>query len=147
MKTIIINAFIEILSGIAQYHEDGGVISEDKYNDTITISFPDNNPNKAMVKSYYKNGKKSWKEEYHQGQRHGKSLCWWENGNKRWETEYHQGQRHGKYLGWRENGKKNWEAEYHQGQLHGKYLCWYKNGNKNWEREYSHGKLIYQEDK
>jgi len=120
MKDIIHNAFIEILSGIAVYHEDGGVVSRGECDYKITITFPNQNPNKAIIRRYYENGKKYWEREYHHGQRHGKSLGWWENGKKYWEREYHHGQRHGKSLGWWENGTKNWETEYHQGQLHGK---------------------------
>jgi len=147
MKDIIRNAFIEILSGIAEYHEDGGVINKDEYDNIITISFPDNNPNKAVVKCYWENGNKRREMEYYQGKQHGKDLSWHESGNKNWEIEYYQGKQHGKYLGWYENENKHWEIEYCQGKLHGKYIRWHENGSKRWEEEYykgqKYGKDLY----
>ena len=92
MKNIIKNAFIEILSGIAKYHKDGGVITKDEHGNSITISFPTCLPSCAIIRKYYKNGQKWWEAEYQNGQKHGKSIGWhYENGQKRYKREYQKG--------------------------------------------------------
>ena len=93
MKTIIENAFIEILSGIAQIHKDGGVMFQSKCGDPITVSFPTQSPTYAMVRAYWENGTKCWEIEYQQGQKHGKNIGWRKDGTKYWEVEYHHGER------------------------------------------------------
>ena len=116
MKNIIKNAFIEILSGIARYHKDGGVITENVCGNPITISFPTNSPNYAVERGYYKNGQKRWKIEYQNGHRHGKYIGWRENGQKYFKAEYQNGLRHGEAIRWDENGMKCWEIEYKNGE-------------------------------
>ena len=120
MKSIIKNAFIEILSGIAQYNKDGGVITKDKDDYPITISFPTKSPNYAIVRYY------------------------WDNGSKFWEAEHYEGKPHGKMFEWYRNGNKHWKAEYYKGNLHGNSVSWYLNGGKYCEREYHYGEIIHE---
>ncbi len=116
MKHIIQSALIEILSGIAKYHKDGGVISRDKHNRPISILFSDKDSSKVIIREYHENGNLWWKKEYHQGQLHGTSKRWYKNGKLRWEENSHQGQLHGISKGWHENGKLRWENNYHHGK-------------------------------
>ncbi len=117
MKQIIQSALIEILSGIAKYHEDGGVISEDEYNEPISISFSDKDSSKVVIRKYYYNGKLRRERNYHQGQLHGVSKGWYSNGKLWCEYNYHQGQRHGISKGWYESGKLCQEYNYRYGKL------------------------------
>ena len=117
MKNVIENAFIEILSGIARYHKDGGVITENECGNSVTISFPTNSPSYAVEKVYYGNGQKFWETEYKNGLKHDKYTEWHKNGQKRWEIEFQNGLRHGKSIWWNENGKKYCEREYQNGKL------------------------------
>ena len=91
MQNIIENAFIEILSGIARYHKDGGVITENECGNPVTISFPTNSPSYAVERMYYESGHKAWEKEYQNGLKHGKFTRWYENGKKFWESEWQNG--------------------------------------------------------
>ena len=80
-----------MLSGIAQYHKDGGVITKDKYGNSITISFPTNSFSYVVERRYQENGQKFFETEYQNGQRHGKKIWWDKNGKKYLEAEFQNG--------------------------------------------------------
>jgi hypothetical protein len=117
MKQNIKNAYIALLSGIAEIYK-GGVKSIDEYERECFIHFP-NFPatEKVVVKWYWKDGTKRYENEYQNGQLHGLSIGWRPDGTKQWEAEWQNGQRHGLSIGWRNDGTKRWEAEYQNGKL------------------------------
>lgn len=86
MKDIIRNAFIEMLSGIARYHKDGGVIAEDNSGNRITLYFPTKSFNYVIERAYYNTGEKWWEIEYKNGLRHGRNIGWYRDGNIKWEV-------------------------------------------------------------
>ena len=93
IKTIIKNAYIELLSGIAEIH-DGGIKSVDWFGHECYIHFPDPTDSKRVTIRYY-----------------------WESGSIRWEKDYYDGKGHGRSIGWRQNGDIWWDHECRNGRV------------------------------
>ena len=87
---VFTNAFILMLSGAADWHND----SEIKYkidNEDITIEFINNSPRKTIVRKYYPNGIMAWEDHYVNGVQHGKELGWHSDGRLFWNCDYYDG--------------------------------------------------------
>ena len=114
--TLLHDAYTALLSGLTM--KTGNEIHwEDQYGNPITVEPIDITEHRYVVRWCYENGNKWWEEEYHQNQRHGKSIEWYKNGNKRWEEEWKNGKQHRKDISWYENGNKSWEEEYKDGKF------------------------------
>ena len=105
--TLLHDAYTAWLSGITT--KTGNEIHwQDERGKPITIEPIDISKEKYIVRYYYSSGSKWSKQEYQNGQLHGKSVGWHESGKKWWEYEYQNGQRHGKSIGWYDGENKTW---------------------------------------
>lgn len=89
-KEIIESAFILVLSGIAQYHDDGVIVSTKP--GITTVSFPTQSVDYAIIKKYWNNGNLCSFLPYRNGLRHGKCLFYKRLGDLAFSTEYNRGE-------------------------------------------------------
>ena len=119
----------------------------------------------GLIKSYYRNGKIDYEENWKGGKLHGVLKCYgadgilyleetWENGKLHGERRSYDRKGKLKHINnWKEgkpNGVHKWyfadgklyqEENWENGKLHGLHKLYYKKGNLNTEEEWIDGKL------
>jgi len=141
--TLLHDAYTALLSGIT-YRTGNEIHWHDEDENPITVEPINVECERYMVRRYRDDDSLEWEEDYHQGQRHGKSIRCYKNGQKAWETDYVNDLRHGKHVEWYPNGRKRFELNYIQGQKHNKSMGWCDNGKLRrevyWVNNQPHGK-------
>ena len=90
-EDLITQAFIEILSGIAQHKNENEIYyRDDKFNKLATIEFLDGSSH-IIFRQYYENGQKKSECHWVDYKQDGDDLGWYENGNKHWERKFSVG--------------------------------------------------------
>ena len=134
-KQTLIDAYIILLSGSAEFYNKNEIKWYDKYNKPITIEFVNFDFDNIIVRSYYENNNKSFEQRYHNGKQCGKSIGWYKNKNKSWEEEYCNGKLHGKVTIWDDDENKISEYRYYNDKKIQR-TEWNKDGTIHKEFEY-----------
>jgi len=88
---LITEAFIKILSGIAEYKNENEVYyRDDKFERLATMEFLDGSDH-IIFRHYYENGVKKSEHEWVEGRQHGRDMGWYEDGSPRWERKFDSG--------------------------------------------------------
>ena len=70
-----------------------------------------------ILRGYYEDGSKHYKDEFKYDERDGKYIEWYENGNKHYEMTFRDGKLNGKRFMWRESGYNELCEEHKDGKL------------------------------
>ena len=90
-EELITQAFIEILSGIAQRKNENEIYyRNDKFNKLATIEFVDGSSH-IIFRQYYENGNKKSECHWVEYKQDGDDLGWYEDGSKHWERTFSAG--------------------------------------------------------
>jgi predicted DNA-binding WGR domain protein len=91
-EELIMEAFIMILSGIAERRNDREIYyRKDKFNKCATIEFVSGGAEHIMLRHYYENGQIKSEHEWRDGKQDGVDLGWYEDGRKHWERQFSAG--------------------------------------------------------
>ena len=92
IKTIIKNAYIELLAGIAETY-NGGVKSVNWFGHECYIHFPDpSNSKQVFIRYYWESGGIEREQNYYNGKLHGRNIVWDLDGIVLWDHEYKNGE-------------------------------------------------------